>query len=250
MTIFVFGANSPISIEYARQHAKADRAINRDRTICLGARNVEDASKVAQDLQARYGVQAEAFRFDATDTESHASLILDLEEKFGPASAALLAFGDMGVPLGTENEDTEIQRVIDTNYTAVVTLSETLSAQMSRRGFGVITLLSSVAGERGRQSNYLYGSAKGAAALYAQGLRNRMFKAGVHVLTVKLGFVDTRLTFGLQTKIPIAAPTSVAQALIRAEQKRINVLFYPRFWQMIMLIIRLIPEFIFKRLSL
>src|SRR5690606_26472808 len=103
---------------------------------------------------------------------------------------------------------------------------------------------------RGRKSNYIYGSAKGAFTLYLGGLRNRLAEEGVNVLTVKLGFVDTRMTYGLDSPIPKASPAGTAHAIVRAQQRGVDVLWYPRFWAPIMGVIKAIPEFLFKKTSI
>ena len=140
--------------------------------------------------------------------------------------------------------------MIDINYTGAVSICELLADAMSARGAGSIIGISSVAGERGRKSNYIYGSAKGAFTLYLGGLRNRLDSTGVHVVTVKLGFVDTRMTFGMKTAIPVASPDEAARAIVAAQRDRRDVLYYPRFWSPIMGVIRVIPERIFKKLNL
>ena len=127
---------------------------------------------------------------------------------------------------------------------------EAMAKAMIDNGRGTIIGITSVAGDRGRQSNYFYGSAKGAFSLYLQGLRNRCFQKGVHVMTVRLGFVDTRMTFGLETGIPVASPERISEAIVRAEQRKEDDLYLPRFWGGIMGIIKRIPEPVFKRLSL
>ncbi|MBT3223292.1 MAG: SDR family NAD(P)-dependent oxidoreductase, partial [Proteobacteria bacterium] len=142
------------------------------------------------------------------------------------------------------------RRIIDINYTGATSLCEVLAERMERRGEGSIVGIASVAGDRGRQSNYFYGSAKGAFALYLQGLRNRLHQSGVHVMTVKLGFVDTRMTFGMKTGIPIASPEQVGNAIYKNQRRRTNTLYYPPFWGLIMGIIKALPEGVFKRLSL
>ncbi|MEE2785896.1 MAG: short-chain dehydrogenase, partial [Myxococcota bacterium] len=101
-----------------------------------------------------------------------------------------------------------------------------------------------------RQSNYLYGSAKGAFTLFLQGLRNRLFRDGVHVMTVRLGFVNTRMTFGMKTAIPIAEPDAVSHVVVKRGMAKANDIYVPGFWRLIMMVIRLIPEAIFKRLTL
>ena len=117
------------------------------------------------------------------------------------------------------------------------------------RESGSIVGISSVAGDRGRQKNYHYGSAKGGLTLFLQGLRNRLFAHSVHVLTVRLGFVDTRMTYGQQSPIPSADPSNIASAIYRAQQNREEDIYLPRFWRGIMGIIRSIPEWYFKRLN-
>jgi short-subunit dehydrogenase len=143
-----------------------------------------------------------------------------------------------------------LRRVIDVNFTGAASICEALAAHMTPRGTGCIVGISSVAGDRGRQSNYVYGSAKGGFTLYLQGLRNRLFKQGVHVMTVKLGFVDTRMTFGMETGIPIASPEQVSRAVVAAADRKVDAFYYPHFWRGIMTVIRAVPEKVFKRLSL
>jgi short-subunit dehydrogenase len=140
------------------------------------------------------------------------------------------------------------------NYTVPAQLATAaavrLSEQKSGRAYaGSITLISSVAGDRGRQSNYAYGSAKAALNTFASGLRNRFFKQGVHVMTVKPGFIDTPMTWGMKSPL-IASRESVAESIVEAMKNRSNVVYVPFFWRYIMLIIIHIPEMIFKRLSL
>ena len=136
------------------------------------------------------------------------------------------------------------------NYGSAVDLLEPIAAQMERRGAGFIVVVSSVAGDRGRQSNYHYGAAKGALSLYTQGLRNRLFKAGVTVLTVKPGFVDTAMTWGLPGLFLVASPRRVARDITRALRRRRSVIYTPGFWRGIMFMIRSIPEPVFKRMKL
>ena len=125
-----------------------------------------------------------------------------------------------------------------------------MAQRFEDKGSGFIIGIGSVAGDRGRQSNYVYGSAKGAFHLFLQGLRNRLSSRGVHVLTVKPGFVDSPMTFGKEGLFLVASPEKVARAILRALKRRRNVIYVPWFWHWIMLIICCIPEFIFKRLKL
>lgn len=244
MNVLILGATSPIARGVAAAYA------SQGHDVYLAARSGERASEVAKDLELRHGVRTLSGPFDALDLDTHTDFIASVERDLGPVAVALLAFGDMGDQSASQGDIEAARRVIDTNYTGAVSLCEALAARMSERGSGSIVGISSVAGERGRQSNYIYGSAKGAFSLYLQGLRNRLHPDGVHVLTAKLGFVDTRMTEGLDTKIPIARPEDAGAAIYKAERGGVNVLYYPRFWAGIMGVIRSIPEGLFKRLKL
>jgi len=244
MSIAVFGGTSRIARAIAQRWAEDGHA------VWIGARDVEEAERIAADLRVKTGVNAVAGAFDALDTDAHPALVDGIEDAVGPLDCAVLAFGDMGAEDDDHSDFAAARRVIDVNFTGAASLAEAVAGRMSERGAGTIVGIGSVAGDRGRQSNYVYGSAKGAFALYLQGLRNRLFKQGVHVMTVKLGFVDTRMTWGLDTKIPVASPEQAARAIHDAVRRRVDTLYYPPFWRAIMGVIKTIPERAFKRLSL
>lgn len=242
MAALILGATSRIAQQLAHRYAEAGHA------VFVAARDSEEAGRIAADLRVRHQVTAAAGPFDATDFDGHAAFVERVEAAVGALDVAVVAFGDMGEPGG--DDFAAQRRVIEVNFTGAASISEAVAARMAERGAGSVVGICSVAGDRGRQSNYVYGSAKGAYALFLQGLRNKMFKAGVHVMTVKLGFVDTRMTFGMKTGIPVASPERVSQAIVAAQRRRENTLYYPRFWAGIMGVIKAIPEGVFKRLSL
>lgn len=244
MVILILGATSAIARAVAEQYAAEKHA------IVLGARDLHAAQALAADLQIRFEVDTWARPFDALDTPSHADFIAAIEDEAGPIDVALLAFGDMGDQQQSQRDFAQAKRVIDINFTGAASLAEAIAQRMSARGRGSIIGISSVAGDRGRKSNYFYGSAKGAFSLYLQGLRNRLSPQGVHVMTAKLGFVDTRMTFGMQTPLPIASPEAVGRAIMRAQKAGVEILYYPHFWRGVMGIIKAIPEKFFKRLSI
>ena len=244
MAVLILGATSPIARAVAEEYARAGH------TLCMAARDFEEAERISADLEVRYQGEAVALSFDACNFDGHESLIDEVEERVGPIDVALFAFGFMGDQEQSQDDFKQAKKVIDVNYTGAVSLSELIARKMVDRGRGSIIGISSVAGDRGRASNYFYGSAKGAWTLYLQGLRNRLAKKGVHVMTVKLGFVDTRMTFGMETGIPIASPDEVGEAILNAEQQGVDSFYYPRFWQGIMTVIKGIPERVFKHLSL
>lgn len=164
----------------------------------------------------------------------------------------VLCYGYMAEQSEAQDDFSIAKRTIDVNLTSVVSILETAARDLSARKKGYIAGISSVAGERGRQSNYIYGASKAGLTAYLQGLRNRLFHAGVHVLTIKPGFVYTALTeHMLDANAPlVASADQVGRDIDRAIQKRKNVLYTPWFWWGIMSIIRSIPEFLFKRLKM
>jgi len=244
MSVAIFGATSRIARDVALAWAGAGHS------VWVGGRDRDEAERIAADVRVRTGVAAVAGAFDAVEMDAHPALIAAIEAAVGPLDVAVLAFGDMGDADADHDDFAAARRVIDVNYTGAASLCEAVAAGMAERGAGTIIGIGSVAGDRGRQSNYIYGSAKGAFALYLQGLRNRLFKRGVHVMTVKLGFVDTRMTWGLKTRIPVASPEQAAHAIYAAAARHVDTLYYPPFWRAIMGVIKTIPERAFKRLSL
>lgn len=244
MSVLILGATSPIARATAVEYAKRGHA------IAVAARDLDEARRIASDLRIRHQIEAKAYRFDAVDVDAHPTLVDEVEEQLGDVAIALVAFGHMGDQEQSQDDFESARRVIDINYSGAVSLCEILASKMEARKTGSILGISSVAGDRGRASNYIYGSAKGAFSLYLQGLRNRLDEHGVHVMTVKLGFVDTRMTFGMDTGIPIASPEQAGQAIANAQERRVQILYYPRFWRGIMTVIQSIPERIFKGLSI
>lgn len=243
MNTVIFGATSPIGL------ALAHESLLRGDKLLLASRTEADLERITKDLKIRFQKEVPFVTFDAKDTASLKGLLDEIEEKLGPIDRAILVFGDMAGANETLQPES-IEHLVSVNYLGASVLAESLAQRMAKRRKGQIAGLSSVAGDRGRGSNYAYGSAKGAFNLFLQGLRNKYFKDGVHVLTVKLGFIDTQMTWGLKTKIPISSPESAAQAILLALDKRKNEVYWPSFWRLIMNAIRVIPEEGFKRLSL
>lgn len=244
MAVAIFGATSRIARELALRYGERGEA------VCVLARDAAEAEAVAADVRVRTGAKAVAMAFDALDVDTHAPVVGAIEAAIGPLTTAAVAFGDMGDQRRAEQDAAHLSRILTANFTGAATLLEALAATMAARGAGAIAVLGSVAGDRGRQSNYAYGSAKAGLEAFVGGLRNRLFRRGVHVLLVKPGFVDTRMTWGLETKIPIASPEAISRAIVSALDRRADTLYHPAFWRLIMGVIRAIPEKAFKRLSL
>lgn len=248
--VVVLGSTSPIARAVALELARAGC------DIVLGARDEEENTRIACDIAVRTGVQTWTLAFDAEDFQSHPALLGRCIELAGKLDGMVAAFGYMDEQAKGQAEFAVARRTIDINYTACVSLCELFAAHFEKQPAArapfkkpFIAVISSVAGDRGRQSNYIYGSTKSALSAYLQGLRNRLFHTGVDVCTVKPGFVDTRMTFARDLKAA-AEPGAVGKSIVRAICKGRDVVYVPWPWRYIMLIIRHIPELVFKRLRM
>lgn len=242
--VLVIGATSGIARALAAKIAQQGAA------LYLAARDGFEVERVARDLAIRYQVPVSWSAFEAQDYGSHVDFLQKVVDKLGHLDGVVVSLGELGNQEKAEIDFGHAQRIIHSNYTGVVSVLTHVANHLEQQRHGFIIGLSSVAGDRGRQSNYVYGSAKGALHLFLQGLRSRLAKIGVHVLTVKPGFVDTKMTFGKPGMFLVASPERVATAVMQALQKKKNIVYIPWFWFWIMLIIRTIPEPLFKRLKL
>jgi short-subunit dehydrogenase len=244
VSVLILGCTSPIAQSVAAEFAR--RKIN----IHFAARRLDAAKKLCNDFSVRYSVSAKAWEFDARNYKTHKKFIEDVFSD-DDIECILIAFGYLGEQEKSERDISEAQKVIETNYTGAVSVCELAAERFLEKGRGTIAAISSVAGDRGRKSNYIYGSAKSALSTYLSGLRNRLYQNNIHVLTIKPGFVDTPMTFGMKIpRIILALPERVGRDIYKAIVKRKNILYTPFYWRWIMLIIKLIPEFVFKKLSL
>lgn len=228
--------------------AIAEKFASKGYHIQLAARNVNRLEPLQSDLSIKYNSKVSAHEFDAIDFTSHNSFFRELEPK---PDVTICVFGFLGDHEKATKDWSEASKIIHTNYMGAVSILNIAADYYTSQKQGVIVGISSVAGERGRQSNYLYGSAKAGFTAYLSGLRNSLFHKGVHVLTVQPGFVYTKMTEDLQLPpILTAKPAEVADAVFNAVAKKNNVVYVKWFWNPIMGIIKNIPEFIFKRLKL
>jgi short-subunit dehydrogenase len=241
-SVLLLGATSDMARAAARAYAA------RGRPILLAARNPALLATDIDDLRVRYGVTARAIGFDILDTASHPAF-LDATGEL--PQTVVCAVGLLGEQVASQTHPEQAEVVMRTNYLGPALLLDQIAQRMETRGSGVIIGISSVAGDRGRASNYCYGSAKAGFSAYLSGLRNRLARKGVHVITVKPGFVRTRMTEGM--KLPgalTAEPEEVAAAIIKAEDRRSNTVYARPIWRWVMLAIIHLPEAVFKRLSL
>jgi short-subunit dehydrogenase len=235
--ILITGASSGIA------RALAELLARDGHHLVLAARDIVDLQNTAADLRLRFGGKVDAVAFDALDFASHAAMY----ESCGPLDAVIACHGLLIDQAEAEADPEKACMMIDVNYSSVVNILERAAA----KGVKQIAAISSVAGDRGRKSNYLYGAPKAALSTYLDGLRHRLARTGVSVLTIKPGFVDTKMTWGKPGMFLVATPGKVARDIHRAlKRRRSGVLYTPWFWRWIMLIIRSIPEPIFKRLNI
>ncbi len=240
--ILIIGATSDIAKATARVYAKNGY------DIYLAGRNSFELKDVVTDIQVRADQTVKAVELDIVNFDQHQAFYEALEKK----PLGVISFvGYLGDQKQAEENFTDAHKIINTNYAGLVSLFEIIAADFERRKSGFIVGVSSVAGDRGRKSNYLYGSAKAGFTAYLSGLRNRLFSSSVHVMTVKPGFVYTKMTESMELPEKLTAqPEDVAKDIYSAQQKGKNTIYTAWFWRYIMLIIRLIPEFQFKKMSL
>lgn len=239
--LLIVGATSDMARALAREYA------SRGWNLYLAARRPEDLIPLARDLGLRFGVKTKTLELDITAYYTFASFYSSLDPK--PLGVAVFV-GYLPDQTLAQSRMDETIKTIRVNYEGPVCLLNLIASDMEKRGEGFIIGVSSVAGDRGRPSNYIYGSAKAGFTAYLSGLRARLHRRGVHVLTVKPGFVRTKMTERMKLpRLLTASPERVARDIYRAQQARKNVLYTPWFWRWIMLAVRLIPERIFKTMD-
>ncbi|MDE3103804.1 MAG: SDR family oxidoreductase [Acidobacteriota bacterium] len=242
--ILVLGATSGIAQATCRIWAAQGAS------LFLVARSAEKLAAVAQDLQVRGAGFVDTAVADLDDTEQHPALLAHAINALGGMDIAYLAHGILGDQEEAEQEFNAAAQILYTNLLAPVSLLTWLANFCVQRRTGTLAVLSSVAGDRGRKSNYVYGSSKAGLSVFLQGLRNRVDREGVTVLTIKPGPVKTAMTAGMAKSSSFADPDQVAKSIVAAIAARRDVLYVPFLWLPIMFVIRHIPERIFKKLNL
>ncbi len=240
--VLIIGAKSDIAKATAREYAKHGY------DLYLAARNSSELEDFANDVTVRTERTVKVIELDILDYKSHQRFYEQLEEK---PLGVISAIGYLGNQEKAQSDFDEAQQIMDTNYTGVVSLFNIIANDFEKRRSGFMVGISSVAGDRGRKSNYIYGSAKAALTAYLSGLRNRLYDAQVHVMTVKPGFVATKMTEGMDLPEKLTAqPEEVAEDIYKAQQKGKNVLYTKWMWRWVMLIIKMIPEWKFKGMTI
>lgn len=241
-TVLLLGASSDMAMAIAKKFAAEGYNIQ------LAARSISRLSALQSDITVRYKVSCTLHEFNALQFDGHQAFFDELPIK---PDITFCIFGYLGENETARKDWRETEKIIHTNYTGAVSILNVVSNYYTQQHKGVIAGISSVAGERGRQSNYMYGSAKAGFTAYLSGLRNRMFPEGVHVVSIQPGFVYTRMTENL--KLPpllTATPEDIADGAYKAVIKKKNTVYIKWFWKWIMMIIKLVPEPVFKKLKL
>jgi short-subunit dehydrogenase len=240
--VLIVGAKSDIAKETARVYAKNGY------DLYLAARKVDELEEFAEDLRVRGNKDVQLKELDITAFDTHQQFYDMLDIKL---LGVVIVSGYMTEQHIAEKNWDESLNTINVNYTGAVSLLNIIANDMQERRNGFIVGVSSVAGDRGRKANYIYGSAKAAFSTYLSGLRNRLYESSVHVLTVKPGFVATKMTEHLDLPEKLTAqPSEVALDIFHAQQKGKSILYTKWVWRYVMFIIRNIPEFMFKKMSI
>jgi decaprenylphospho-beta-D-erythro-pentofuranosid-2-ulose 2-reductase len=244
MRILIVGATSAIAHETAKCFAD-DGA-----EFFLVARSPAKLEDIGKDLKVRGARRVEKYLLDVNDIERHQEMFETAVQALDGLDMALIAHGSLGDQQECQHSVEETLREFTTNCTSVISLLTIMANYFEQSKRGCIAVISSVAGDRGRQSNYVYGAAKGAVTIFLQGLRNRLHRSGVAVVTVKPGTVDTPMTAAMRKGLLFASARSIGQGIYRAMRGRREVVYLPWYWRPIMFVVRSIPEPLFKKLSL
>ena len=240
-SILILGALSDIAKSVARKFGENGYNLH------LAARKIDDLKLLSNDLKIRYNINVNIYELDILKTETHENFIKNLKEI---PSVIICAIGLLGEQKDNE-DDLELRtKVLRTNYEGPINIISDFANIFENQGYGTIVGISSVAGDRGKASNYIYGSAKAGFTAFLSGLRNRLAKKNVHVLTVLPGTVYTKMTLGVKLpKLFTSSPEKVANDIYDAVKKKKDIIYTMKIWRLIMFIIRCIPERIFKNKS-
>jgi len=242
--LLVLGATSGISQAYI------NRVAERFDNIALVARSAQKLEHLKSHLQTVGSAVVTTHTVDFKDTSAHEALISSVVHEVGSIDSTLISYGELTDQDRCTEDHAYAMEQFHINGASTISLCAVLAAQLREQGSGTLAVIGSVAGDRGRRSNYCYGAAKSAVASFLSGLRSDMIQHGVSVLTIKPGFVDTPMTSSFNKGALWASADKVAADIDRAIEKRKSVLYTPWFWRYIMWVIRCIPEFVFKRLPL
>ncbi len=240
--ILIIGATSAIAESVARKYAaQGDK-------LYLIARNEPRLTTIAADLRIRGAADVVVATMDVNDFSTHNSVVEKAYVALSTIDVVLIAYGSLPEQKALEKSAQDTVESCNTNALSVISFLTILANRFEEQKHGTIAVITSVAGDRGRQSNYIYGASKAMVSVFLQGLRNRLYHSQVNVLDIKPGFVDTPMTAHIKKGGPLwAQPEAVAKDIVKAIEKKKDILYTPFFWRYIMLIIRSIPEAVFKK---
>ena len=242
--VLIIGATSAIAEHCARIWASKGDAMH------LVARNEQHVQTIASDLTVRGASEVTTYCLDLNNVDRHEELLSAATDALGSVDIVLIAHGTLSNQKTCELSVEETLKEIQTNAISTISLLTLIANKFEAKKSGTICVISSVAGDRGRASNYVYGSAKAMVTAFTSGLRQRLYKSNVSVVTVKPGFVDTPMTIGFKKGLLWAKPTKVAALIVKAiDHKKVEV-YVPSFWRLIMVTIRNIPNTIFLKVKL
>ncbi len=242
--IIIVGATSAIAKATARLYAEQGSS------FYLIARNLDAIAELAKDLIVRGASAVEFTILDVNNFNEHQRVLDKAFITLKKVDIVLLAHGTLPLQSDCENDASLALKALNTNGLSTISLLLKLASKLEPQKEGAIAVITSVAGDRGRPSNYVYGAAKGMVSIFLQGLRARLFKFGVSVTDIKPGFVDTPMTTEFNKGLLWSKPELIARDIVKAVEKCENIIYSPSYWRFIMLVIRAIPEFVFKRLNL
>ena len=242
-SLLILGAKSEMAISTAKLYAK-----NGWDLILVGRRVTEILSLFKNELEKEFNCTVNLFDLDILDFQSHLIFFRSLLQK---PDGVICFIGLLGNQKKGEIDFHQTNKVIDSNFTGIVSMLNIFANYLEEKEEGFIACVSSVAGDRGRKSNYTYGSAKAGLTTYLSGLRNRLSSKNIHIMTVKPGYVETKMIKELNIpKFLTVTPNYVAKKIYKMQQRRIDIIYIPGFWSLIMILVKLIPERIFKKLNI
>ncbi|MDN5870260.1 MAG: SDR family oxidoreductase [Nitrococcus sp.] len=242
--VLIVGATSAIAEATARHFAAAGDA------LFLIGRRADRLQAIAADLGVRGANSVGVHSMDINDLDQHEPALAAADEALGGIDTVLIAHGTLADQKACQEDPLLAVQELNTNAVSTIALLTPLANRFEKQRFGTLAVISSVAGDRGRESNYVYGSAKAALDAFLEGLRQRLHKAGVRVVTIKPGFVDTPMTAAFTKGVLWASPERVSKRIYRSLNNSSDIVYAPFYWRYIMLIIRLIPRVIFKAIRL
>ena len=244
MKILIFGATSAIAKSAARIYAE------RNAQLFLIGRDEERLKKMKIDLELRGADSVEILTLDILTYNEHENAITLAVEFLGNVDLTLICHGSLPDQTACETDFKRIEKEIKINALSTISICTEVSKQLKKQKTGTLAVITSVAGERGRQPNFIYGAAKSMVSTYLQGLRGKLLPFGIHVVDIKPGLVDSPMTAGLKKGALWSTPKSVATKIVKGIDRKEHTIYAPSYWRLIMFTVRSIPEFIFKKIKI